>query len=1840
MRRHTRFELAGIVVAAVSTFVAASPDAGRASSSRPIERFGFSDFRISPSPFSPAFSPGKKDVASFRARTDRAVPLLFRISSGDAPVVEIPPRRTEWLAGDRERVGWRALSSDGLTPLPSGRYVVDAICPLTLERSAGSTDRDSRSVIENPYAVAADESGRIFAASRRSPLQVFSPDGAFLRSLDPACGGKKLLPCVALTWGDGKLLLLHRSGLYSVNPETGEGTLLRAAELVPRGITDRDLLAAGGGRIALGSRSTGRVYLCAPDGSVFRTVVTDGPAGAPFTDLRGVALLSDGGLWVTSMERIVSPDTFAPLARRYDAQGNLVADVLPVIAGGSFPMPSPGRVAALDDGSAVIASAQPFPPSIFPAGSPFFRIFARVSASGDLVATWGDAGSAPGSFDRVTALAVSGSRIVAADGGYNHRLVVMNASGDLLGAIATPPERFVDPIGAVRTPDGGILVADRELDRCVRLDASGDAVSEWRVWGALRGMARIDGLFEGRDGTALVACGWEVLRATASGDIVGRIELPRTAAPPTWGGAFEDASGDLWASERAPAPLRVFSRDGALLGTIAPVSEARGFFGPLCSGEGGVWAQCRISGDRERTAAVLLDPATRVVARTVPFEDVRNSGDEADPFMRMDFGFLRASRGDLHAFGSDGRGLWSLGGTQGEGYTIAAVLAQSGDITLVERNPSHPSGLRVETWSPRETLLGRAEVVADNEPPVVRLDPVLLPVPGASGTVTLTGTIADTNPERYVVSWASRKYEPRRWSSLAAIPMSADVRGILARWSLSRAARDAGIDVRVSARDAAWNENGDEIRIAFDEDGDGFSNEVEVSWGTDPHRFTTIGSVDLEVDLDALLRPYSFADVPTHVRFRAFDAAKKELTSARISVSADAGALTGTNGSVTWTPPPGDGHGLFTVSFPMQAIDGRIFASADASFSLRYAVDGDRDWRPDAEETASPASGDVFASLPANPDTDGDGVPDGLDLVPGWTPSDRDWSSTYLPHTLGWGTTFRFYGLGGAKSSVSKYGSSATTKAILRSDAVADGDKMTDLVNRLLSGVPLAQGDDRTILEQVTDYLRSSTEWMKTDRPVGPSAPSGPPPNLMDAPGGGEPWRAIRSTLRQIPTDNEEYLGRYVLEGLLHPTTVFDYYSLESEMDVTVGNVAWIDGRVGTNPSADTIFARPTGGSFATFQLRPAVPASAGGIHRNFLVASFPGSEGRNDRKLTIQWRIVSPYIDRTAGNDTGTRTRPAWFVQVFHANDFVETTATLIRTRPPFSSETLTLFSAPWYRALYEGVIEGRPAGMNVYEGSLEIPGIALFPSPSYVVRMTPFWLVVKEGPLPCPLDNAHTIPANREDCLSCRGSVRRRYGEPIDRFDLKVSGVTVEARLGSIRWIYRRTGHAATLTSDAMRAVADVFPKVCIVRDGYALMKGLLTDVPLYSGSGNLTVGGLSVAWMDRPPPDGLGGNRDEAATRLNGDTLRRLTEMDAVFMYVPNAALGDLAMERIPWTSGTWYYPGSDGERLFDGLWIDVVRTDAARRGVSWRRIPFWDGFAGDLSGRAASADAISILRPVGSGRMLVRTDSAVSLSGDLAAKTTSMVTVGVGETTEAIIDECDASRVTTAVKIAAVVADDHPSAIFLSDGINVTSCLAEGDAVGAMICSLSAGAKMSKTLLSSFLFRGSRLQGSLWAKGLDIPVLRSRTFASAGCALNVAGAVAGALEIAYWIHRYNRTDDILLKQEAVRQAVAVGIDTGIGIMPQGSLILIPWTVSALATQQILRELGFGLSPLAEKMVTPGQSLTTLALHLLPKSVSKEEADMVAELAQKDAIGRCTNYNRDPARKATYIYIPPGY
>ena len=265
-----------------------------------------------------------------------------------------------------------------------------------------------------------------------------------------------------------------------------------------------------------------------------------------------------------------------------------------------------------------------------------------------------------------------------------------------------------------------------------------------------------------------------------------------------------------------------------------------------------------------------------------------------------------------------------------------------------------------------------------------------------------------------------------------------------------------------------------------------------------------------------------------------------------------------------------------------------------------------------------------------------------------------------------------------------------------------------------------------------------------------------------------------------------------------------------------------------------------------------------------------------------------------------------------------------------------------------------------------------------------------------------------------------------------------------------------------------------------GLAALQGPFGGGAYLDGT-TFNIGGMSSLWMDRPEPADLGGNRKKPEDRLSAIVWRSLAGMDVVALFAPNAMLADLMMEKIPWTPGTWHLPASgdsgtgDG-RLFDGLWVDVVRTDAARRGASWTQLPFWDGAGGSASGGTVSGDALSVLKPAGSCRVRIRTDGATSLPGGVSGRTNVFRTVEE-DATGGLPDETDASRITTAVKIAATIVDDHPSAIFLSDGINVTSCIIEGDAVGALLCSLSGGAKMSKTLLSSFLFQGHPLQGSV-------------------------------------------------------------------------------------------------------------------------------------------------------------------
>jgi hypothetical protein len=159
-----------------------------------------------------------------------------------------------------------------------------------------------------------------------------------------------------------------------------------------------------------------------------------------------------------------------------------------------------------------------------------------------------------------------------------------------------------------------------------------------------------------------------------------------------------------------------------------------------------------------------------------------------------------------------------------------------------------------------------------------------------------------------------------------------------------------------------------------------------------------------------------------------------------------------------------------------------------------------------------------------------------------------------------------------------------------------------------------------------------------------PLRPFRPAPNLTGASGGGEPGGPCADA-RQIPSDREDNLGKYVLAGFLHTHDGLRYYALESEMDVTVATSR--DRTDSGQPSTERF--RSAAGRHSVGAVPPAV-RQARRHSPNFLVPPC-GRRGTQRQKLTIQWRVASPDLDRR-GRDYGNAHAAPWFggFQIFHA--------------------------------------------------------------------------------------------------------------------------------------------------------------------------------------------------------------------------------------------------------------------------------------------------------------------------------------------------------------------------------------------------------------------------------------------------------------------------------------------------------------------------------------------------------------------------------------------------------------
>ena len=323
----------------------------------------FSGLTIDPNPFSPGWSPGKRDVSLFGGKLYREIPLTIRFYSAGNLIDTIPPWEINRYPGANvsasipDRYQWSGFH-DGL--LPSGLYDAEVSSPVKLNRQIGKLQRDSKRFIFQPHALAVDSTGNLVIASRGFPLQVFSPSGDFIRFL----GQNTTYDALAYT-PQRILIGLSQNHLFRIEPDgSGESIL---CDLSERGITIdwQDGLAVNdNGEIFIGCQSKGSVLVLSGEGNLLREINIKKEDSSPYDRMGDIAIGPDNRLYVILTE--IQNGMPVGMIKIFSPEGVLTQTIFNVYGGGPIPIPKMGAIGIFSDGSIIVASAQPFHPLQFP----------------------------------------------------------------------------------------------------------------------------------------------------------------------------------------------------------------------------------------------------------------------------------------------------------------------------------------------------------------------------------------------------------------------------------------------------------------------------------------------------------------------------------------------------------------------------------------------------------------------------------------------------------------------------------------------------------------------------------------------------------------------------------------------------------------------------------------------------------------------------------------------------------------------------------------------------------------------------------------------------------------------------------------------------------------------------------------------------------------------------------------------------------------------------------------------------------------------------------------------------------------------------------------------------------------------------------------------------------------------------------------------------------------------------------------------------------------------------------------------------------------------------------
>lgn len=107
----------------------------------------------------------------------------------------------------------------------------------------------------------------------------------------------------------------------------------------------------------------------------------------------------------------------------------------------------------------------------------------KLSADGKFLCTWGSAGSAPGEFARIRALALNGGKLYVADS-CNHRIQVFSLEGQYLRSWGTPGKapgelKYPYDLAFSKKNPEHLYVVERENHRVQKFNTEGKSLGMW-----------------------------------------------------------------------------------------------------------------------------------------------------------------------------------------------------------------------------------------------------------------------------------------------------------------------------------------------------------------------------------------------------------------------------------------------------------------------------------------------------------------------------------------------------------------------------------------------------------------------------------------------------------------------------------------------------------------------------------------------------------------------------------------------------------------------------------------------------------------------------------------------------------------------------------------------------------------------------------------------------------------------------------------------------------------------------------------------------------------------------------------------------------------------------------------------------------------------------------------------------------------------------------------------------------------------------------------------------------------------------------------------------------------